>query len=100
LCIINAKEERDVAIIDIPNAFIQTWVEDRGYGNHQARFVDSLWIYLFRLLPMPTSLKSWLIRKGWNSYWYSARMPYMVQWLQASVLLQIHQESGECQIQN
>jgi hypothetical protein len=24
LCIINAKEERDVAIIDIPNAFIQT----------------------------------------------------------------------------
>jgi hypothetical protein len=72
----------------------------RGYGNHQARFVDSLWIYLFRLLPMPTSLKSWLIRKGWNSYWYSARMPYMVQWLQASVLLQIHQESGECQIRN
>jgi hypothetical protein len=22
-------------------------------------------------------------KKGWNSYWYSARMPYMVQWLQA-----------------
>ena len=28
LCIINAKEERDVTIINIPNAFIQTWVED------------------------------------------------------------------------
>jgi hypothetical protein len=27
-CIIDAKEERDVAVIDIPNAFIQTRVED------------------------------------------------------------------------
>jgi hypothetical protein len=27
-CIIDAEEERDVAIIDIPNAFIQTRVED------------------------------------------------------------------------
>jgi hypothetical protein len=29
---------------------------------------------------LPTYL---LIRKGWNSYWCSARRPYMVQWLQA-----------------
>jgi hypothetical protein len=29
-CIINAKEGRDVAVIDIPNAFIQTRVEDEG----------------------------------------------------------------------
>ena len=27
-CIIDAEEERDVAVIDIPNAFIQTQVED------------------------------------------------------------------------
>jgi hypothetical protein len=27
-CIIDAKEERDVAVITIANAFIQTWVED------------------------------------------------------------------------
>ena len=27
-CIIDAEEERDVAVIDIPNAFIQTRVED------------------------------------------------------------------------
>ena len=27
-CIIDAKEGRDVAVIDIPNAFIQTRVED------------------------------------------------------------------------
>jgi hypothetical protein len=29
LCIIDAKEERDITIIDIPNAFIQMWVEDK-----------------------------------------------------------------------
>jgi hypothetical protein len=28
LCIIDAKEERDVTVIDIPNAFIQMQVED------------------------------------------------------------------------
>ena len=27
-CIIDRQEERDVAVIDIPNAFIQTQVED------------------------------------------------------------------------
>jgi hypothetical protein len=27
-CIINANENRDVAIVDIPNAFVQTVVED------------------------------------------------------------------------
>ena len=27
-CIIDAQEERDVAVIDIPNAFVQTRVED------------------------------------------------------------------------
>ena len=27
-CIIDVEEERDVAVIDIPNAFIQTQVED------------------------------------------------------------------------
>jgi hypothetical protein len=29
-CIIDAKEGRDVTVIDIPNAFIQTRVEDEG----------------------------------------------------------------------
>jgi hypothetical protein len=29
LCIIDAKEERDVAVINIPNAFIQMQVEDK-----------------------------------------------------------------------
>ncbi len=28
-CIIDAKEGRDVAVIDIPNAFIQTCIEDK-----------------------------------------------------------------------
>ena len=30
-CIIDAEEERDIAVIDIPNAFIQTQVEDEKY---------------------------------------------------------------------
>ncbi len=29
-CIIDAEEERDVAVIDIPNAFIQTRIEDEA----------------------------------------------------------------------
>ena len=28
-CIVDAEEERDIAVIDIPNAFIQTRVEDK-----------------------------------------------------------------------
>ncbi len=30
MCVINATEKRDVAVIDIPNAFIQTVVEDEN----------------------------------------------------------------------
>jgi hypothetical protein len=39
-CIIDAEEERDVAVVDIPNAFVQTRVESRereGYGIHKYR---------------------------------------------------------------
>jgi ferritin len=32
-CIIDAKEGRDVAVINIPNAFIQMQVEDKGDVN-------------------------------------------------------------------
>jgi hypothetical protein len=42
-CIIDAKEGRDVAVIDIPNAFIQTRVEDEGIWQ-SLRFVESSWI--------------------------------------------------------
>jgi hypothetical protein len=28
-------------------------------------------------------------KKGWNSYWYNARMLYMVQWLQAFFILTV-----------
>ena len=30
MCIVEAEEERDVAVIDIPNAFVQTHVEDEA----------------------------------------------------------------------
>ena len=31
ICIINAKEERGVAVVDIPNTFIQTRIENEKY---------------------------------------------------------------------
>jgi hypothetical protein len=42
-CIINAKEGRDVTVIDIPNAFIQTrkW-KMKGIWQ-SSRFVESSW---------------------------------------------------------
>jgi hypothetical protein len=81
-CIINAKEGRDVTVIDIPNAFIQTRLEDK---------VDMAVIKIRGVLMdilvqiAPNIYKSYVMtdKKGTNSCWYSARMPYMVQWLQA-----------------
>ena len=32
-----ANKNRDVSVIDIPNAFIQTHVEEKNHGNHQAK---------------------------------------------------------------
>ena len=41
-CIIDAEEERDVAVIDIPNAFIQTQRGRRErHGDHQASWSPS-----------------------------------------------------------
>jgi hypothetical protein len=42
-CIIDAKEGRDLTVINIPNAFIQMQVEDKGIWQ-SSRFVESLWI--------------------------------------------------------
>jgi hypothetical protein len=43
-CIIDSKEERDVAVINIPNAFIQTWVEDEKDMAIIKIFMESSWI--------------------------------------------------------
>ena len=56
LCIIDAKEERDVTVINIPNVFIQMRVEHKRTIWQSSRFMESLWISSFRLLPMSTSL--------------------------------------------
>jgi hypothetical protein len=41
LCIIDAEEKREVAVIVIPNAFIQTRVEDEEDIWQSSRFVES-----------------------------------------------------------
>jgi hypothetical protein len=44
-CIIDAEEERDVAVVDIPNAFVQTRVEnekDMAFIKIQGILVDIL----------------------------------------------------------
>ncbi len=83
-CIINAEEGRDVAVINIPNAFIQTRVEDEG-DMAIIKICGVLVDILIQIAPdvYKYYCMSRLIRKGQNNYWYSARMPYMVQWLQA-----------------
>ena len=83
LCFINAKEKREMSLSLISQMYLFR-CESKMKSIWQAiiKIVESLSISSFRLLPMSTSPMSWLIRKGWNSCWYSARMPYMVQWLQ------------------
>ncbi len=33
-CVIDAQEDRDVAVVDIPNAFVQTVVSEEDRGHH------------------------------------------------------------------
>jgi hypothetical protein len=42
-CIIDAQEKRDVAVIDIPNAFIQTGVEKMKKTRRSLGFVEFSW---------------------------------------------------------
>jgi hypothetical protein len=68
-CITDAKEERDVTVIDIPNAFIQTQVEDKedmAIIKIHGVLVDILVDILVQIAPeaMSTSPTSRLIRKG------------------------------------
>ncbi len=44
-CVINATKKRDVTVVDIPNAFIQTVVEgekDRAFIRIRSQLVDIL----------------------------------------------------------
>ncbi len=81
-CIIDAEEERDVAIIDIPNAFIQTRVED----EEDMAIIKICGVLVDILVQIaPDIYKSYITtdKKGMTQLLVSARMPYMVQWLQA-----------------
>jgi hypothetical protein len=68
LCVFIAKEERDVIVIIIPNAFIQTWVEDKEDMTIM-KIHGVLVDILVQIAPGVYSPMSWPIRKGWNSYW-------------------------------
>jgi hypothetical protein len=71
-CIIDAEEGRDVAVVDIPNEFIKMRVEnekDMVFIKIRGVMVD---ILVFKEK-----------RRGYNSFWYNARTPSTVQWLQA-----------------
>ena len=48
MCVINATKKRDVAVVNIPNAFIQTVVEnekDRAFIHIRDLLVDILRVY-------------------------------------------------------
>jgi hypothetical protein len=96
LCIINAEQGRDVAVIDIPNAFIQTQVEDEG----DMAIIEIRGVLVEILVKIaPDVYKSYVMtdKKGTKQLlvpecpiWYNGCKP--------TVLLQIHQESDECRI--
>ena len=78
-CIINSEKNRDVAVIDIPNAFIQTRVENK---NDKA-FIK-IWVILVGIFKLIITISfTWLgIKMGWNNFSYDTITHSMLQWLQ------------------
>jgi hypothetical protein len=63
-CIIYANERRDVTVVDIPNVFVQTRVEnEKGMAWLSSRFVESWWIFSWKLTQMCTTHMSQGTRK-------------------------------------
>jgi hypothetical protein len=99
LCIIDAEEGRDVAVIDIPNAFIQMRVEDEG----DMAIIKICGVLVDILVKIaPDVYKSYVTtdKKGTKQLLVqcqNALYGTMVASL-ATVLSQIHQESDECRI--
>ena len=77
-CIIDAEEERDVAVIDIPNSFIQTRVEDENYMvfiNIRVVLVD----ILVEISPYVYKSHVTTKKRVCNSCWYSAKTRCMAR---------------------
>jgi hypothetical protein len=72
-CIIDTKEGRDVAEIDIPTMRLYRRVLKTKRTWLSLRFAAFSWKFLLRSLQMSTNLTSQRTRKEWNSYWFSAR---------------------------
>ena len=52
-CVIDAQEDRDIAVVDIPNAFVQTVVDEED-AQHRVMSVleDHWWISWYQLYQM------------------------------------------------
>jgi hypothetical protein len=83
LCIIDAKEERHVTVINIPNAFIQTQVEDKG----DVAIIKICGVLVDILVQVaPDIYKSYITtdKKGTKQLLVQCQNAvYMEQWLQA-----------------
>jgi hypothetical protein len=78
-CILDAKEERDVAVIDIPNAFIQTRVEDEK-DMTIIKIRGTLVDMLIHIAPTSTNLMQLQTRRELNNWWCDAETNSMAQW--------------------
>jgi hypothetical protein len=78
-CIIDADEERDVAVIDIPNAFIQTRIEDEA----DMAIIKIRGVLVDVLLKIASDVYKDFVttdKKALNNSSYNARMLYTVRW--------------------
>jgi hypothetical protein len=81
-CIIDAEEHRDVAVVDIPNASVQTRVEN----EKDMAFIKIRGILVDILVEIPQKLTSPMYhrtRRGTSSCWCNIRTHCTGQWLQA-----------------
>jgi hypothetical protein len=78
-CVLDAKEERDIAVIDIPNAFIQTRVEDeRDMAIIKIR--GTLIDILVDIAPAFTNITQLQTRRELNNWWFDAETHSTVRW--------------------
>jgi hypothetical protein len=96
-CIIDAKEGRDVTVIDIPNAFILTRVEDDGV----MAIIKICGVLIDILVQIaPDVYKSYVTtdKKGTKQLLTVPECPIWYNGCKPTVLSQILQESDECRI--
>jgi hypothetical protein len=99
-CIIDAEEERDITIINIPNAFIQTWVEDKE-DMATIKIHGVLMDILIQIAPDVYKFYIMTDKKGMKHLLVQCQNA--LYGTMVASLLYYHKftkESGECRIQN